>query len=66
MVSSSSPKQCMAYPSIIVRGLSLRDFIMRLRLEGVDEVRELDSILDKEDGDVVPHCKVSEGTLYRE
>jgi len=37
----------------------LRDFTVRLRLHCVDEVRELDSILDEEDWNVVANnvCK---------
>lgn len=32
---------------------SLRDLIIWARLYGVDEIRELDSVLDEEDWDVV-------------
>ena len=40
-------------PEIIVRGLSLRDLIVRLRLHGVNDVWELDSILNEEYRDIV-------------
>jgi hypothetical protein len=36
-----------------VGGLRLGDLAVRLRLDGVDEIDELDSVLDEEDGDVV-------------
>ena len=34
-------------------GLRLWDLVVRLRLEGMNEIRELDSVLDVEDGNVV-------------
>ena len=42
----------------------LRDLPIRPRLDGVDEIRELDAILDEEDGDVVAHqvCKLSDNS----
>ena len=40
-------------PEIIVRGLSLRDLIVRLRLHGVNDVWELDSILNEEYRNIV-------------
>jgi hypothetical protein len=40
-------------PSRIVSGSGLRDLAVGLRLAGVDHVGELNSILDKEDWDVV-------------
>ncbi|CIM05109.1 Uncharacterised protein [Salmonella enterica subsp. enterica serovar Typhi] len=40
-------------PKSIVRASPLRHFRMWFRLHSVDEVRELDGILDKEDWDVV-------------
>jgi hypothetical protein len=60
-------------PSVVVGGLGLRNFLVRLRLDGMDEVDELDSIcpsaeawdlvsvltLDEEDGNVVSDYKVS-------
>jgi hypothetical protein len=33
----------------------LRNLAIRLRFDGMDEVREEDGILDKEDGNVVAH-----------
>ena len=41
-------------PERVVGGLGLRDLPVRVRLCGVDHVRELDSVLDEEDGNVVP------------
>jgi hypothetical protein len=40
-------------PEIVVGGLALRDLVMGLRLDGVDKVGEVDSVLDEEDGYVV-------------
>ena len=40
-------------PEIVVRGLRLRKAAVGLLLGGVDEIRELDRVLDEEDGDVV-------------
>lgn len=40
-------------PSRVVRSRRLRDLIVAPRLHSVDQVRELDSILDEEYGDVV-------------
>ena len=40
-------------PEGVVRGGGLRDLVVRLRLDRVDEVRELDRVLDEEDRDVV-------------
>lgn len=39
-------------PSVIVSSLRLGNLVVRLGLEGVDEIRELNRILDEEDGDV--------------
>lgn len=39
-------------PRIVVSGLRLRNFVVRLGLQGVDQVRELDRVLNEEDGDV--------------
>ena len=40
-------------PEVVVCSLSLRQARLRVRLTGVDEVREFDTILNKEDGNVV-------------
>src|SRR5450830_129364 len=40
-------------PERIVRAGRLRDRVVRLRLDGVDQVGELHRVLDEEDGDVV-------------
>jgi len=40
-------------PEGVVRRLGLRDLPVRLRLRGVDQVRELDGVLDEEDRHVV-------------
>ena len=40
-------------PGRVVGSSSLRDLIVRARLDRVDQVREPDGILDEEDGDVV-------------
>ena len=40
-------------PERVVRALGLRDLAVRVRLGGVDDVRELDAVLDEEDRDVV-------------
>lgn len=40
-------------PEVIVRRLCLGNFIVRLRLAGVDKVGELDGILNEEDRNVV-------------
>ena len=42
-------------PEGVVRRRRLRDLVVRLRLDGVDQVGKLDGILDEEDGDVVSH-----------
>ncbi len=36
-----------------MRSLSLRDFVIRLWLDRMDKIRELNRLLDEEDGDVV-------------
>ena len=36
-----------------MRSLSLRDFVVRFWLDRMDEIRELDRLLDEEDGDVI-------------
>ena len=41
-------------PERVVRGGGLRDLVVRLRLDRVDEVRELHRVLDEEDRDIVP------------
>ena len=41
-------------PEGVVRGGGLRDLVVRLRLDRVDEVRELHRVLDEEDRDIVP------------
>lgn len=41
-------------PKVVMRTLTLRYFVMWLRLDRVNNIGELDSILDEEDGDVVP------------
>ena len=46
--------QVLKVPKIVVRRLRLRYFIMWLWFGGVDKVRELDGVLDEEDGNVVP------------
>lgn len=40
-------------PEIVVGRLALRDLVMGLRLDGVDEVGKVDSVLDEENGYVV-------------
>jgi len=40
-------------PEVVVGALRLREPAVRLLLDGVDEVGELDRVLDEEDGDVV-------------
>lgn len=43
-------------PRIVVSGLRLRNFVMRLGLEGVDKIGKLNRILDEEDGNIVTHA----------
>lgn len=40
-------------PRGVMRGSSLRDLTVATRLNGVDQIRELDGILDEENGNVV-------------
>lgn len=40
-------------PSIVVRCLRLRNLVVGLGLDGVDQIWELDRVLNVEDGDVV-------------
>ena len=40
-------------PEIVMRGLRLRESAIRLFLYRMDEVRELDWILDEEDGNII-------------
>ncbi|MNM70489.1 hypothetical protein D3C81_821180 [compost metagenome] len=40
-------------PERVVRRRGLRDLVVRFRLHGMDEIRELDAVLDKEHRDVV-------------
>lgn len=40
-------------PSRVMGGSSLRDLIVTTRLDSVDEIREKNSVLDEEDGNVV-------------
>jgi hypothetical protein len=40
-------------PEVVVRALALRHLVVRLGLDGVNKVGELDRVLDEEDGDVV-------------
>lgn len=42
-------------PKVIMRTLTLRNLIVRLRLNRMNNVRKLDSILNKEDRDIIPH-----------
>lgn len=41
-------------PKVVVSALRLRYLIVRLRFAGVNEVREFKSVIDEEDGNVVP------------
>ena len=40
-------------PEVVVSRLGLGDLVVRLGLASVDDIRELDGVLDEEDGDVV-------------
>jgi hypothetical protein len=40
-------------PEVVMRRLSLRDGIVRLRLSSVDDIGEFDGVLDEEDRNVV-------------
>jgi hypothetical protein len=40
-------------PEVVMGGLRSRNLCVRLRLDGVNNVRELDTLLDKEDGNIV-------------
>ena len=40
-------------PEIVVRRLALRHLIVRLRLDSMDKVGKLDTVLDEEDRDIV-------------
>lgn len=42
-------------PGGVVRRGSLRDLIVSARLDGVNQIREKDGVLDEEDGDIVSH-----------
>ena len=42
-------------PESVMRGLRLRDLAVGMRLGGMDEIRKLDAVLDKENGHVVAH-----------
>lgn len=42
-------------PEIVVRGLSLRDFCVWLRLRGMNDIGELDGVLNEKNGNVVPN-----------
>jgi hypothetical protein len=42
-------------PEGVVRGSGLGDLVVGLRLDRVDEIRELHRVLDEEDGDIVSH-----------
>ena len=62
-VSSHRPEKSMQsagllaeeVPGRVVSSRSLRDLTVTSGLDGVDQVRELDGILDEEHGDVVSH-----------
>jgi hypothetical protein len=41
-------------PEIVVRTLTLRDLVMRLGLDGMNKVRELDRFLYEENGEIIP------------
>ena len=47
--------QAYEVPERVVRALRLGDLPVRVRFGSVDDVRELDAVLDEEDGDVVSH-----------
>jgi hypothetical protein len=40
-------------PSAVMSGGSLRDFTIGLRLDGMDKIREFNSILDEENRNVI-------------
>ena len=42
-------------PGRVVCGSGLRDFIVPARLDGVDQIREENGILDEKDGNIVSH-----------
>lgn len=42
-------------PKVVMSTLSLGNFIMRLRLDRMNNIRKLDSILNKKDRDIIPH-----------
>lgn len=42
-------------PKVIMSTLSLRNLIMRLRLHRMNNIRELDSILNKENRNIIPN-----------
>lgn len=46
--------QILEIPEIIVRTLTLRHLIMRLRLNRMNNIRELDRVLNKENRNVIP------------
>jgi hypothetical protein len=46
-------KEQQALPKVIVSSLSLGHFVVGLRLSSMDDIRELDSVLDEEDWDIV-------------
>ncbi len=45
-------------PCIVMSRLSLRNLVMRFRLDSVDQVGEFDGMLDEKDGDVVSNYKL--------
>jgi hypothetical protein len=42
-------------PGRVVSSCALRNFTIRLRLDRMDEIGELNGVLNEEDGNVVPH-----------
>jgi hypothetical protein len=45
--------QILEVPEVVVCGLGLRYFVVRLWLAGVDDIWELNCVLDEEDGNIV-------------
>ena len=52
---SSFRAQELEVPEIVMGTLSLRDLSVRLRLCGVDQIRELNGTLNEEDWNIIPN-----------